>query len=386
MKKCLAMLFAALIAAGMLSFGAMGEGEPELPATEETTAEPAETVTPVEETVPEPATEEPAAGENEAAAAFSGRLFAKLVNTDPICVGDEVKFRASVSDANMDYEIFWQRWDTTEAEPEWENVKKGVVYTFTADEKTPLYRYRAVALAADLTELTYSYLTVTLSERDEEAPEEAAAATEETPETTEETPEVTEEAAEEAGEAPETAAEETPEIPEEPRTIVLENNGEETFEDLNVREDSDGLSAIFTTLPEGAEVTVLAVEGDWVKVEVDGEVGYVYIDDLTAYLDTQKEEDEPETVNPQTPKAEKKVTIFSSRRATMEMGEPVVLTSRLEGFEGCEIRYTWTCDKHDGQGFQPVPGANGATYSFSATAESLSWDWQLKVQSRPAQN
>ena len=162
MKKCLAMLFAALIAAGMLSFGAMGEGEPELPATEETTAEPAEAVTPVEETVTEPATEEPAAGENEAAAAFSGRLFAKLVNTDPICVGDEVKFRASVSDANMDYEIFWQRWDTTEAEPEWENVKKGAVYTFTADEKTPLYRYRAVALAADLTGFWMAALSVRL--------------------------------------------------------------------------------------------------------------------------------------------------------------------------------------------------------------------------------
>ena len=60
-------------------------------------------------------------------------------------------------------------------------------------------------------------------------------------------------------------------------------------------------------------------------------------------------------------------------------GEPVTLTSRIEGFDGYEIRYQWECDKHDGSGFRDVSGATGSSYSFSASAESLSWDWRLSV-------
>ena len=146
--------------------------------------------------------------------------------------------------------------------------------------------------------------------------------------------------------------------------------------EINVREDADGLSAIFVSLTEGAELTVIAIEGDWVKVLVGEQIGYIYIDDIVDELELPEES---ETVAEAKAEAvEKKVTIFSSRRSVMKRGETVELTSKLEGFEDCEaISYQWECDK--GDGFAPVNGATGDTYAFSADSESLSWDWRLIV-------
>ena len=74
------------------------------------------------------------------------------------------------------------------------------------------------------------------------------------------------------------------------------------------------------------------------------------------------------------PEPEKKVFIFTSND-----GVTAGLTSRIEGFEGYEVRYQWECDKHDGAGFQEVSGANGSSYTFAATAENLTWEWRLSV-------
>ena len=163
------------------------------------------------------------------------------------------------------------------------------------------------------------------------------------------------------------------------QTIAIEGETE-----VNVREGANGLAAIFSTLPEGAEVTVVNVEGDWVTVLVDGELGYIYIDDVADYLDLEEEPAEEATEEPAAETEEaaveipKKVTIFTSRRRVMEEGEPVYLTSKIEGFEDCEeIMYVWKVNK--GDGFETVEGANEATYTFTADAESLTWGWQLTV-------
>ena len=153
-----------------------------------------------------------------------------------------------------------------------------------------------------------------------------------------------------------------------PTTITLENTTEEAFTDVAVREDADGMSAIFTALPEGAQVTVLAVEGDWAMVLVDGQPGYIFASDLAAWMDLNAAEE-----------TEQKVTVFSSRRSVMHVGERIELTSRLEGFEGMALTYQWERDTHDGQGYQPVDGAREASYAFNATAETLRWDWRLVV-------
>ncbi len=133
-----------------------------------------------------------------------------------------------------------------------------------------------------------------------------------------------------------------------------------------VRVSDDGMSLVLYTAEGEMEVTILEVNDDWYKVELaDGTVGYIFKKDLVDYK-------APEEV------VEKKVTIFSTIHPMMEVNEPITLTSDLEGFEDCvEINYQWECDK--GSGFEPIEGAIESTYTFPATAESLTWSWQLVV-------
>lgn len=115
------------------------------------------------------------------------------------------------------------------------------------------------------------------------------------------------------------------------------------------------------------------MEGDWVKVEIDGQIGYIYKDSV------QGVEFEAPAL-PEDPEAEDqtKVTIFSSRRSVMSPGETVYLTSKLEGFEGYDtILFQWQADR--GNGFEDIAGATEDTYSFAADAETLNYDWRLIV-------
>ena len=142
--------------------------------------------------------------------------------------------------------------------------------------------------------------------------------------------------------------------------------------DADVRVAADGLSEIFTTLPDGTALKLLAVEGDWAKVEVDGQIGYIYKDSVSG---VEWPKAEP-TENPD--EENMKVTIFTSRRTVVEPGETITLTSRLEGFENCEIVvYQWQYDR--GNGFEDIPGADADTYAFAADVETLSYDWRLVV-------
>ena len=140
--------------------------------------------------------------------------------------------------------------------------------------------------------------------------------------------------------------------------------------DIPVRANADGLSEILFMIPHGATVSVMDVEGDWVRISYQGQTGYVYKDSLPSMKVEVPEEE----------KARPKVTIFSSRKAVMEPGETVVLTSKVEYAEGYEIRYQWECDR--GNGFEAVDGANGDTYAFQADEQTLSYDWRLIVYYR----
>ena len=465
--------------------------EPAAPAEETVPAEepaevPAEEIPaePVEE-VPAPAEEVPAE-QPEAPAqevvieqkeVFTGRLDLEVVNVGPIYDGDEVVLKAKVQNANLDYSVRWETFDTTSTDlnETWKTVASGEKFTFKANAAATLLLYRAHLVAEDGTELYTAEFFFTLSVKAEPAkePAEEVVPAEEAPaadKPVEEVPAaeepVTEEPAEEPVESEETPAapvEETPaaeepaeEVPaaeepaeeapeavpaveepaEEPEIIVVEEKAPEaaaeeekpaetTSEEevilldirpetedseeieeyetpmgltepqtisiegeveVNVREGADGLAAIFETLPEGAEVTVVNVDGDWATVVVNDELGYIYIDDIAEYLDLEEEDEESEEVSEETVEetaeevveTPKKVTIFTSRRRVMEAGEPVYLTSKLEGFEDCEeIMYVWYVDK--GNGFEVVEGANEDTYTFTANAESLSWGWKLNV-------
>ena len=75
-----------------------------------------------------------------------------------------------------------------------------------------------------------------------------------------------------------------------------------------------------------------------------------------------------------------RVSIFSSLNGVAQEGEIIILTSLIEGFEGYEIMYQWECNK--GDGFRKVEGANADSYSFTATEETIGWDWRLTVYYR----
>lgn len=206
----------------------------------------------------------------------------------------------------------------------------------------------------------------------------------------------------------EETAEETPSNPEDLRKlahkfsdlVILDDYdtplGIEDFKKISmldvtdVRIDPDGMSPIFLTLEKDEEVTLIGMDGDWAQIVVGEEIGYIYKDTLeaepvakeavteAAAEETAKEtsdETAEEVVQP-----EMKVTIFTSRRVVMEEGETVNLTSKIEGFDGYEVLYQWECDQ--GNGFQPIEAANADSYSYIASAETLSWSWQLMVYYR----
>lgn len=206
----------------------------------------------------------------------------------------------------------------------------------------------------------------------------------------------------------EETAEETPSNPEDLRKlahkfsdlVILDDYdtplGIEDFKKItmldvtDVRIDPDGMSPIFLTLEKDEEVTLIGMEGDWAQIVVGEEIGYIYKDALEAepveeeaVTEAAAEETAKETSEETAEEAvepEKKVTIFTSRRVVMEEGETVNLTSKIEGFDGYEVLYQWECDQ--GNGFQPIEAANADSYSYIASAESLSWSWQLMVYYR----
>lgn len=134
---------------------------------------------------------------------------------------------------------------------------------------------------------------------------------------------------------------------------------------IDVRARADGMSEIITTVPADAEIAILGTEGNWYRVSVDGVTGYIFGGDIAG--DDENKVDLSGAA----------LYVFSSRRANMTEGETVYLTSQVVGVDGYRLEYQWQVNR--GGGFQDVPGATGPGYSFAASVESLSWDWQLIV-------
>ena len=189
----------------------------------------------------------------------------------------------------------------------------------------------------------------------------------------------------------ETAEDELVEIEENETPLgIIEIVTLYTVDTADVRLEADELSGILTTLDKGAAVTTVGQEGSWTRVVIGDQIGFVFSDLLAASLpeeetvaepvaETAEETaEEPVTGTAQLP--EKKVDIFSSRCTVMTEGDYVLLSSKIEGFDGLDIIYQWECDQ--GNGFQPVENANNDTYAFRASTESLSWDWRLTVYYR----
>lgn len=156
---------------------------------------------------------------------------------------------------------------------------------------------------------------------------------------------------------------------------------------------SNGTYAIDMHTDTYATVTIMleAPEAEEEPEEFDPEKAYEAYKAMTeeereAFIATLTDEEyeailklEEEEKAKEHQEVKKSVKIWSDRTAVMSEGDTVHLYSRLIGFDGIDVQYQWKCDKNDGRGYQPVPGANDATYSFKADAETLSWNWKLSV-------
>ena len=160
---------------------------------------------------------------------------------------------------------------------------------------------------------------------------------------------------------PEATAEVIPANGEEPEQVQPDVNM------IDVREAADGRSAIILSIPEDEEVTIIAVEGQWYRVQVAGVTGYIFGGDIAG--------DETHQIDT----SGMSVTVFSDAKVNMSIGDSVNLFIRTTGLDGYRLSYQWYVDKGDGYGFVPVEGATGDTITFVATRETLSYDWQIVV-------
>ena len=184
--------------------------------------------------------------------------------------------------------------------------------------------------------------------------------------------------AEEAEEAPAEEIEEAPteevESEEDVKKVITVSGK------TDIRKMADGLSEIVAALEDGEEIQVLGIEGDWVKIQLEAFVGYIYKDNVPALSEEFKEAREKEDAGKEGLE-EIRVTIFSSRRENVIIGETIELTSKVEGVAGYEdyviAGYQWYCDK--GNGFEEVPDGTEETYTFEADENTLGYSWQLEV-------
>ena len=136
-----------------------------------------------------------------------------------------------------------------------------------------------------------------------------------------------------------------------------------------IRANADGMSDIIYTPEEDIFVKILERTEDWIKVETkDGITGFVFHDDVQLDEESDKEKETKSA----------RVLIFTSRRAIMDLGEEIKLTSIVEGIpEDITLKYQWEVDK--GNGFEPAEGGNEDSYTYTASVESLAWSWRLVV-------
>ena len=136
---------------------------------------------------------------------------------------------------------------------------------------------------------------------------------------------------------------------------------EETFEEEYYEEE---------TFEENLEE-----EEEFITIEdYDTPLGLGYTQEEMEEAAREQQEEQKKQINQEN----MKVTIYTSRQDSTLPGEQITLSSQIEGFEDVSgMAYQWMADK--GAGFEPVSGANGASYTFTADEENMGWNWRLMV-------
>lgn len=308
---------------------------------------------------------------------FKGTVKVERIEKTDLHDGDATTLAAVVTNANLSYEVRWEVQKIKDDDSSWTALGTGNTYVLNVTEENAKLYYRAVLTFGKTGADEAASAKFALPQL-KELPKEAAA--EETEAPAAEAEETEAEAAEETE-----AQTEEQEVPDEDAEAEEETEEASPYEDLEVktinrsriRMEADGLSEIYGVAPAGTVFKVLGVEGDWVKVEFDGRIGYTYKTNVEGLPEEKPELDEEGNPVPK----EKKVTIFSSKWTHVRIGECLMLSSQIEGFEDCEeLFYQWMVDK--GEGFTEIEGANDPTYYFIADKESVQWSWKLMIYYR----
>ena len=290
---------------------------------------------------------------------FTGSARIERVGSGDLYEGDEVTLRVSIENANRsDYRIRWEE----KAESTWVPAAEGSEYRFKVDKVKAGHVFRAVLSFAEegVKEVSSNELRLpALKEKEEEKEEEK---------TVEQfTGSVM------IGRAGDGDLYDGDNVT---LTLSIENANRQ---DYHIRwearaevswqvQQEGGESFSFEVNEARAGHTYRAV----LSFDEEG-VKEVASNELKLPALTVKEEEKAEEAA-----VERSVSIATSGNADTKVGDTITLTSSLTGFDGVDaISYQWKCDR--GNGFEAVAGANGSSYSFELTEESMNWLWQLDV-------
>ncbi len=138
---------------------------------------------------------------------------------------------------------------------------------------------------------------------------------------------------------------------------------------VNIRAAASTDAEIIGQLTGDARVTVLGTEGDWTKVRADGVVGYVF----SKYLQVSEPAATPAPVE-----TKREVRIGTTLGDVINLGDSVTMSAELIGFDGTTVTLQW--QQNTGGGWHDVSGANGLSFSYTATEETVNSQWRIAVK------
>jgi uncharacterized protein YgiM (DUF1202 family) len=159
---------------------------------------------------------------------------------------------------------------------------------------------------------------------------------------------------------------------EQPAEVVQETEAVVTTDDengnVNIRAAASADAEIIGQLTSNMRVSVLGVEGDWTKIRADSIVGYVY----SKFLQVSAPEATPAPVE-----IKREVRITTTLGSVVNVGDPVTMNSELVGFDGLNVHLQW--QQNTGFGWRDVSGANGPSFSYVASEETVNSQWRVSV-------
>lgn len=204
--------------------------------------------------------------------------------------------------------------------------------------------------------------------------------------------------------------EELPEQPPVEEALVALKNAEGS---LNIRAAASSESELLGKLPNGARVIVLGAEGNWLRIQYETIVGYVYSQYMEILPPAEEEElpeeplpeeellpveplpgeeplteeqplpeEEPLTEEQSLPEegslSERKINIRDNIGSIVRYGDIITLTAELSGFDDVPYTLQWVV-RDPGGDWKEIPGENGLSITFELTPENAASEWRLNV-------